>query len=305
MSGWSEAFPTLHRALAPQYRGLPQEHVESIVHGVFGPSVGLADAENFFNDIGRSLTQAGRAAAPIAGPALQGAVTGGASLAPLGPYAALAGAIGGGVMGALGAAQAPRTPAAPRPPMPAAAAAPPIPPMVPPPPIPPTPGAAPAAPPVPGAEPATPPIPGAAPAAPPGLAVHQLLAALASPTVQDAVSALLMGRAGSPAVAGAGGEQLSTPAIMNMLGMLTGRAAAEAEAWESDGEGIALPEGIDEADPEARADWVYGRLAAPETDAEALSTNGGGEGWLDAMYDELEAEFYAEALVVDDGELDG
>lgn len=246
MSDWGEAYPQLHRALAPEYRELPAEQVGAIVGQVLGPGATLVDAEGWLSDVGRTLGQVGQAAAPI----LQGAASGAVGGAALGPYGMLGGAILGGVGSALSGAGGRR----------------PVPPGAPP--------------------------PGMSAAPVGGSAASQLLAALASPTVRQALSALLMGGAGARSVPTATGQQVPVAAVTNMLGMLAGRASAEQEAFDLGEAPWREGEGIDEADPEARASWLYERLLPIESSA----ANGGGrdEAWLDEMYDELEADFYGD-----------
>jgi hypothetical protein len=100
MPDWQEAFPNVHRALAPPLRTLPAHEVESILQEAFGEGVGLADAEGFFDDIGHALSSAAKVVAPIAQKALPGIVSGAISGLPGGPLGMLAGA-GVGAAGSL------------------------------------------------------------------------------------------------------------------------------------------------------------------------------------------------------------
>ncbi|MGE5527408.1 MAG: hypothetical protein ACM3Q9_01950 [Methanosarcina sp.] len=254
MGEWQEAYPAVHRALAPQYRSLPREQVEGILAGTFGEGFGLDEAEGFFDDIGRTLGNVARSAAPVLQRALPGIVSGAAGGAALGPFGALGGALLGGLGGALGGGGA----AAPRPP---------------------------------AGRPAAPaPAGGAGPSG----AISQLLAVLGSPTTQQALSSMMLGRAGSPTVGTPTGSQLPVAAITNLLGMLAGRASAEWEALVPSVEAEGAGEAFASAAPEARAEWVLSQLAPIEAEPEDAGEASGGEAseeaWIDELYDELEAE---------------
>src|SRR4051794_1461495 len=197
MPDWQEAYPGVYSRLAPQYRALPEDQVESLLEGMFGEGFGLAAAEGFFDDIGRTLSGAARSAAPVLQRALPGVVSGAMSGAALGPWGMLGGALLGGVGSALGGGGG----AAPHPGAPAPAAG----------------------------------APGPAAGAPglgggPTGAVAQLLGALGSPTVQQALGSMFLGQAGARTVPTPGGNQLPVAAITNLLGMLSNRASAEWEA---------------------------------------------------------------------------
>jgi len=277
MPDWQEAHPAVYRALAPEYRDLPEDQVEALVQGVFGENVSLADAEGLFQDLGRTLSGAAQAAAPVLQRALPGVVSGAMTGAALGPWGMLGGALLGGVGSALGggAATAPRPPAGapiPRPGLPPGLPAP-----------------------IPGGGP---PATGAGPTA----AIAQLLGGLGSPTVQQALAAMLMGPAGARTVPIAGGNQVPVAAITNLLSMLASRASAEWEEAVPSVEGEGFGEGVDYA-PEARSAWLYEQLL-PLDDVEARDDESsresggeesdGGEAWLDELYDELEAGLMAE-----------
>jgi hypothetical protein len=259
VAGWQEAYPTLYRALAPEYRELGMEQVEAIVHGTFGEDVTLADAEGFFDDVGRALSSAARAAAPVVQRALPGVAAGAMGGAALGPF----GMLGGALLGGLGSALAPGAR-----PQPAGA------------------------PPAGLIRPAVP----QAPAAPPGvagppLAIAQLLGALGSPTVQRALSAMLMGRAGARTVPTAGGSDVPVAAVTNLLGMLAGRASAEWETIAPSPEAESFSEGLDFAAPEVRAEWLYEQLESIDLGPEYVEAwDESEESWLDEMFDELDAE---------------
>lgn len=143
-------------------------------------------------------------------------------------------------------------------------------------------------------------------AARPGGAVGQLLAALGSPTVQQALSSMMLGRAGGRTVATPGGAQLPVAAVTSLLGMLANRASAEwEEAFAADELAAASAwEGFDLAAPEVRAELVLGQLAPleaadEESGEESLSgeaadpAEGVEEAWIDELYDELEAQAIA------------
>ena len=112
MADWQESFPALHGVLASELRTLPASSVEGIVKGVFGEDATLADAEGFFDDLGRTLGGVARAAAPIVQRALPGVVSGAMGGAALGPFGMLGGALLGGLGSAMGGGGA-RPPGAP------------------------------------------------------------------------------------------------------------------------------------------------------------------------------------------------
>jgi hypothetical protein len=274
---WAEAYPTVYRSLAPEYRGLPAEQVDRLLAGVLGPGAGLEYAESFLGDVGSALGQIGK----VVVKALPGAISGAISGAPAG----LPGIIGGALIGGAGSVLAGgSTPAAQPAPaattMSAAAAAP-------------TGQAAatPASPATP-TSPATPATP-ASPAGTPGAAsdapLVQLLTALSSPTVRDAITAMLLGGAGARTVSTATGAEVPAAAVTNMLGTLSARASAE---WDAIGPRPAADhlavagyaESVDAANPEARAAWLYGQLAPTE------DLDDGFDDGFDDVYDDLEAQ---------------
>jgi hypothetical protein len=293
MSSWQATYPAVHRALAPEYRDLPEHGAEALVRGAFGEDFTLADAESFFGDIGSALSSAARTVAPVVTRALPGIASGAATGAALGPWGALGGALVGGISSALGGGGSGHPPAS-----------------------------APARPP--GFAPG--PLPAQGAAAGSTSAIGQLLGALGSPTVQQALSSMLMGSAGARSVPAAGGSQIPVGAITNLLGMLASRASAEWESMVPSIEAESLDEGLDFAAPEVRSAWVFERLAPIEaatdesthesvdestdesadestdesaresadesTDesADESTDEAVDESWIDAMYDELEME---------------
>lgn len=58
--GWSEAYPVVHRSLAPEYRGLPVEQVERLLGEVFGERVDIEQVESFLGDLGGGVVVAVR-----------------------------------------------------------------------------------------------------------------------------------------------------------------------------------------------------------------------------------------------------
>jgi hypothetical protein len=289
-SEWEDAYPGLYRALAPEYRILPQAEVKRIVEGIFGEGVALEDVEGFFDDLGRTFGGVGRAigqvasqAAPVLGRALPGALSGALGGAALGP----AGIVGGALLGGLGSALGRGGAAAPVPSLPGG------PPLA-------APGAAGLAGLVPGIAAALPALAGGQGG--PATAVTQLLAALGSPTVQQGLAAMMLGPAGARSVPTATGTQAPLAAITNLLSMLANRASAEWEAVAPSAGAEYIGEGVDGANPEVRAAWLYEQLELPEANEPAQEAAGGPDGaWLDDVYDELEAEFYSE---VDGAEAD-
>jgi hypothetical protein len=302
MPDWSETYPAVYSALAHQYRLLPQAEVEQVIRGVFGESADLETAEGFFDDVGKAFGSAGNAighaaqqAAPVLAKAGAGALSGAMSGAALGPYGMLAGALIGGTAGALSSTgkQSPGGATGAVGQLAGAASG-----LLG--------GGA-------GSAGAVGQLAGAASgllgggAGPTG-AVGQLLGALASPTVQQALSSMLLGPAGSRTVSTPAGSVIPVAAITNLLAMLAHRASAEWESVAPFGEVDYISEDIDTASPEARAEWLYSQLAPIETITppaqpaepreEASSTadlETVDDRWLDEMYDELEAEFYAES----------
>jgi hypothetical protein len=253
MPEWQEEYPAVHQALAPEYRDLPRERVETIIGATFGEGIGLDEAEGIFDAIGKTLGNVARAVAPVVQRALPGVLSGAAGGAALGPLGAIGGALLGGIGGALGGGRRPARPAvSPRTLAPAA-------------------------------------VPGAGPAG----AIGQLFAALGSPTVHQALNSMMLGRAGSRSVPTPGGTQLPVAAVTSLLGMLANRASAEWEELVPAGEAEAFEAGPDPVAPEARAEWALGQLAPVEFEPESGAGDqegSGEEGWLDELYDEFEAE---------------
>ena len=263
--GWSEVYPVVHRSLAPEYRGLPIAQVERLLGEVFGERVDIDQVESFLGDLGGTLGQVGRAvggvakqAVPVVGKALPGALAGAAGGAALGLPGIVGGAILGGVGSAIGGGPTPRQPTA-------------------------GPG-----------QPQT-----AGPGVGPSGAVAQLLAALSSPTVQQALAAMMLGKAGNRTVPTATGAQVPVAALTNLLGVLANRASAEWDAVVPYDEGDYLAEafpgtGLDAANPQARAGWLYEQLALPdaESDDEEWEPD---DSWMDDYYDHIEASIYTAA----------
>lgn len=236
------AYPTLRSVLRPELAESNDAFIESLVHQHYGGTMDAAEAEEFLNDIGRSLGQFGqgvanvaRQAAPHVMNAVPGMLSGAATGAALGPWGALAGAAIGGVTSAVGAAQAGQ---AGRAPSPAAATR-----------------QAPAA-----GRPA--PV-RRMPAAPSGSGSAalggQIAGLLGRPEIQQALMSQLMGVLGRQNIS-VGGAQVPTGAVMNMMGTLFQRAgqptggSAEDEsipAYLLDQSGQLR---VDAADPDARAD---------------------------------------------------
>ncbi len=320
MPDWSQTYPAVYNALAPEFRVLPQAEVEQVIGGVFGESADLETAESFFDDVGKAFGGAGQAighaaqqAAPTLAKAGAGALSGAMAGSALGPYGMLAGALIGGTAGALSSDGKRSSGAAGTVGQLAGAAS----------------GLlggrggsagtvgqlAGAASGLLGGGGGSAGTVGQLAGAASGLlgggggptgAVGQLLGALASPTVQQALSSMLLGPAGSRTVSTPGGSAVPVAAITNLLAMLAHRASAEWESVAPFGELDYIAEDIDTASPEARAEWLYSRLApieaiTPPAQATApdQATTGSADpeavddSWLDDMYDELEAEFYA------------
>ncbi|MFL5910948.1 MAG: hypothetical protein ACJ768_10310 [Gaiellaceae bacterium] len=262
MPDWQEAYPAVYNRLAEQYRSLPEDQVESLLESMFGEGFGLAAAEGFFDDVGRTLSGAARAAAPVLQRALPGVMSGAMSGAALGPWGMLGGALLGGVGSALGGGGGA---AAPHPGAPAPAAG-------------------------------APALGGGALGGGPTGALGQLLGALGSPTVQQALGSMFLGSAGARTVPTPGGNQLPVAAITNLLGMLSNRASAEWEAIMPSEDAESVGEGLDLASPEVRSAWVFEQLAPVEGLDEAAESADGesvDEAWVDELYDELEAELLA------------
>jgi hypothetical protein len=324
MPDWSQTYPAVYSALAPEYRGLPEADVEQVIRGVFGESTDLETAEGLFDDVGKAFGSAGKAighvaqqAAPTLAKAGAGALSGAMAGSALGPYGMLAGALVGGTAGALsssgkkssGGSGANAVGAVGQ----LAGAASGL-----------LGGGG-------GATGAVGQLAGAASgllgggggttgavgqlasgllgrgAGPTG-AVSQLLGALGSPTVQQALSSMMLGSAGSRSVSTPGGSSVPLAAITNLLAALAHRASAEWESVAPFGEVDYITEDIDTASPEVRAEWLYSQLAPIESSpssaqpAELRDTmrstadpDAVDEAWLDDWYDELEAEFYADS----------
>ncbi len=272
MPEWQEAFPAVHAALAPEYRGLPLAEVEGVIGGVFGQDVTLADAEDWFKSVRQGLAGAAKAVAPVVQRALPGIASSAMSGAALWPWGMLGGAVIGGVGSAIGGGKPPGRAPGPRP------------------------G------PVPGVPAAFSSIGSLSRGSGPTAAIGQLVGALGSPTVQNALAAMLLGPAGARTVPTSAGSQVPVAAVTNLLGMLAGRASAEWEMAVPSVEAETFSEVLDFAAPEVRAAWLYEQLApielAPDDvgaqDVEA-SDEGADEAWLDDAYDELEAELLGRA----------
>jgi hypothetical protein len=270
---WQESYPVLHRSLAPAYRELPRSQVEQVVRGVLGESSDLDSVEGFLDDLGRTLGSIGRTvgnaaqqAAPVLAQVAPGVLSGAVGGAGLG----LPGIIGGALLGGVGSVLGQQGRPGPAPAM----------------------GGLPSAGGVSQPTGVQPPLLGGG-AGSTG-SIGQLLAALGSPTVQQALSSMLLGPVGNPTALAAGGSQLPVAAITNLLGMLANRASVEWESITPFGEAT-YGEGIDAANPEARAAWLYGQLepVAMESDGQS-DAEVADERWIDEMYDELEAAFYSE-----------
>jgi hypothetical protein len=257
MANWQEEYPAVHRALAPEYRSLSRPQIEAIIGSTLGEGVGLDEAEGFFDDVGRALGGVAHAAAPFIQRALPGIASGamgGAALGPLGMF-------GGALLGGLGSALGGGGGAHPAPPSPSGA---------------------------PAGLPAAPSLGAPAPAG----AIGQLLAALGSPTVQQALSSMMLGNAGARSVPAASGGQLPVAAITSLLGMLANRASAEWEATAGEASAEAFDEAAYHVSPELRAEAVFRQLAAPEALSAQFIRPAAemDEAWIDELYDELEAE---------------
>lgn len=275
MSSWQSQLPLLSHALAPEYRALPAEDVQAVLSAAFGGPTALEDVESVLDDIGRGLSTAAKAVAPVAAKALPGAVAGAISGAPLGPFGMLGGALLGGTAGALssngrrgGPVAAVSTPRG------AAKSL--------------TGGglgsqAASIAPTILGQQ------------SGPAALLAQLLGVLGSPTTQKALASMLLGGAGARTVATPRGGQIPVAAITNLLSVLANRASA---GWET-----AAPytgddyvgEGLDAANPEVRADYLYTELAPVDLFDNGSVHDDWGDAWLDDMYDAAEADFYEQS----------
>ena len=260
---WQPMYPRVAGALAEEYRALPEAEVARIVAEAL-PGMDLEGAEGFFDDVGRSLSRAASAAAPYVAPVVAGAASGAATGSVAGPWGALIGAGVGALTSGIQAASTPRRspatlPAASRPPS--------------------VPGLASLA--------------GAGGGGGAGSAVPQLLSALGSPTVQQALMAMLMGRAGARTVPTADGGAVPPAAVTSMLASLAGRASEEWEAIAPSAE-ASFGEGVDDGSPFARAEWLYEQVLpiqrddedAPWSESEAEDDEAA---WLDEAYDEFEA----------------
>jgi len=247
------AYPTLRSVLRPELAEASDAFIESAVHQHYGGAMDAAEAEEFLNDIGRSLGQFGkgvanvaRQAAPHVLNALPGALSGAATGAAMGPWGALAGAAIGGVTSAIGSVQAGRG-------QPGRAGAP---------------GRRPQAPPAAGTGAALGQIAGLAGPVLGALAQGggggaagvggQIAGLLGRPEVQQALMSQLMGTLGRPNV-GVGGTQVPTGAVMNMMGTLFQRAGQPAGGAEDESIPAYLLDArgqprVDLADAEARTD---------------------------------------------------
>ncbi len=202
------AYPELREALAPAYREISDRQVEALFEAHDLDAAELERLTESWGQIGQALQGAlpaiGGAVQQYGGPVASGALAGAGTGAAFGPWGALIGALGGGVLGGI---QAQPGAGAPRPPLPTM------------PPSSPGPAGAPFIP------PSGPPSGlGGSPAA------GQLLSLLARPEIVQALTAMLLGRAGTPAI-GVGGSSVAPAAVANLVGVLGQQAATEATAW--------------------------------------------------------------------------
>jgi hypothetical protein len=291
------AYPTLRSILRPELAEASDALIESVVQQHYGGAMDAAEAEEFLNDIGRSLGQFGkgvanvaRQAAPHVLNALPGALSGAATGAAMGPWGALAGAAIGGVTGAIGSVQAAQAGQASRAPQRGGGQRRPMAPS----PYARANGAAAALGQIAGlAGPALQGLAGASgnpalgqlaglagpvlgalaqggAAAGAGGVGGQIAGLLGRPEVQQALMSTLMGTLGRQHV-GVGGAQVPTGAVMNMMGTLFQRAGQPASG---NGEDESIPAylldaggqpRIDLADAEARADALaeWFQISAP------------------------------------------
>lgn len=261
-----DEYAAVREYLAPQYRNLPPEQVEAIVAEAFG-GMSPEDAEDFFRDVGRAFSSAGRTVAQHAPGVLSGIAQGATTGASVGgPWGALIGGLGGGVLGgvqsATGAARVPRQP------VPAA---------------------------IPGAGLVS---GGAGGQLAGGGAASQLLTMLAQPQTVQALLSSVLGAAGQRTVQ-AGGMPIPVGAILNALSTFATRATEEYSAYTSPA-GESVPaylmdaEGqyaIDPANPDGRALRVLEML----TESNLAAVESYGE---DFEYDE-DWEYDAEAEYFD------
>ncbi len=192
--------PHLHATLAPRYRRVPVERIETYLEQVLG-GASIEDVEDFLG----TLAGVAQAVLPVLLPAV-GTVIGG----PIGT--AVGAAAGTAASAGIKAATAGRSGRPPR------AQPPKAPPSVPPPPA--TTARSPSAPATARAKrPAAP--------SPQSVAAAQLLALLFSHELLQTLGRMLVGpAAGGPVQVG--GERVTAPAMLNLLAELADRAAAEA-----------------------------------------------------------------------------
>lgn len=240
-------FDTARLFLAPEYRDLPAEAIESLLESTF-PGLDAVAAEDLFRGVGRAFQGVGQTLAQRAPGIVSGAVQGGATGAALGPWGIVGGAAVGGLSGGL------RAPAGAAAPQPAAAA----------------PGAA----------------PGSPVAAPPNASV-QLMSLLAQPQVAQALLSAAFGTAGRPtlpagnmavpttAVLEAIGT-LATRAAEEMGALELAGGAVPAHFADAFGEFA-----IDPANPDERASHVVAFLGHANESIWADA-----EGYDDGEYDE-------------------
>jgi hypothetical protein len=282
-----ETYPVTRLLLAPEYRDLPDDQIETILAAAF-PGMEAEDAESFLGDVGRAFSRVGREVVrrgpDILGGAARGFQTG---LGTGGLYGGLIGAGAGALVGGLTGGRPPPGPARPG---------------VPPPGVPP-PSALPPGVPAPGV-----PLPGVLPGAglpsgvpgevpPAGVAPGQQLAAmLAQPQTWQAALTSLFGPAGRQTLP-AGGGQVPVSSVLAGLGTFATRTAEElavggdeaeaAPGYLMDAEGNYA---VDPANPDARAEHLLGVLGEANM-LESVAEYDEGE---DYEYDEGEEYEYDE-----------
>lgn len=259
------SYPAVQLAMAPQYRGLRDDEIESLLAEHF-PGATPEDVENFM----KTLRKVGKVAAPIAQKALPGVIQGASAGMVAGPWGAVAGGLIGGTASVLAGSGQKSTqsrpgasaPAARPAPQPAARPAP-----------------APAAAPVPSAPPSAAPILPMVPSAlpmrsqpvgaqdPVVAAAARVILVISRPEVQQALLALLMGRLGRQSVSLAE-QTMPVAAIADTLAEMAseladavqnGSSTSWAAEWAADMHGASL---IDTTNPAERAGLVLANLLA-------------------------------------------
>src|SRR5262245_58914275 len=111
---YGDPYPDVRAALAPEYAKLAPEEIDALFERTFGPAVAAEDVEDIFGsigkfagDVGHTVSNVAKKAAPVAMSVLPGVAQGAMAGAALGPLGMLGGAVLGGAGSALAGQKGP------------------------------------------------------------------------------------------------------------------------------------------------------------------------------------------------------